>query len=280
MTTTHRTALAVASSLALVLSLDPLPAARAAEPEFVAIEAQTVAYREAGEFLLDEAPVNGPIAEVHAKHPFEIMRRQVTRGEYGRCVAAGRCKAAQGPSAPDLPVVGVSYDDAVDYAAWLSAETGETYRLPTDREWAIAAGSRYVDDGYGVVADPDNPAKRWLSRYESEAARARKADPVPRPAGGFGENEHGLLDVAGNVWEWTSTCFARHSTYTATGRTETYEICGVRVAEGSHRAYLSSFVRDPRGGACSVGVPPDNLGIRLVRDDRGLMGRMQDYFGL
>ena len=43
--------------------------------------------------------------------------------------------------------------------------------------------------------------------------------------------------------------------------------CGIRVVEGRHRTYMSDFVRDARGGGCSVGTPPSNLGFRLVRDD-------------
>jgi hypothetical protein len=44
--------------------------------------------------------------------------------------------------------------------------------------------------------------------------------------------------------------------------------CGIYVASGKHRAVLSSFVRNPKGGGCAVGVPPDNVGFRLVKDTR------------
>jgi hypothetical protein len=37
------------------------------------------------------------------------------------------------------------------------------------------------------------------------------------------------------------------------------------VVEGRHRAYVTNFVRDARAGGCAVGVPPANLGFRLVR---------------
>jgi len=40
------------------------------------------------------------------------------------------------------------------------------------------------------------------------------------------------------------------------------------VTVGRHRAPMSSFVRDPKTGGCSVGAPPANLGFRLIRDDR------------
>jgi formylglycine-generating enzyme required for sulfatase activity len=76
-----------------------------------------------------------------------------------------------------------------------------------------------------------------------------------------------LADLAGNVWEWTESCFERtaldrggHPAGAAVAN------CGVRVVEGRHRAYMVDFVRDPRSGGCAVGTPPSNLGFRLVRD--------------
>jgi hypothetical protein len=43
--------------------------------------------------------------------------------------------------------------------------------------------------------------------------------------------------------------------------------CGVRVVEGAHRTYMTDFIRDPRSGGCAAGVPPANLGFRLVVED-------------
>ena len=40
-----------------------------------------------------------------------------------------------------------------------------------------------------------------------------------------------------------------------------------RVVEGSHRTYITDFIRDARAGGCAVGLPPSNLGFRLVRED-------------
>ncbi len=42
--------------------------------------------------------------------------------------------------------------------------------------------------------------------------------------------------------------------------------CGVRVVEGAHRSYMTDFIRDPRSGGCAAGVPPANLGFRLVAE--------------
>jgi formylglycine-generating enzyme required for sulfatase activity len=90
---------------------------------------------------------------------------------------------------------------------------------------------------------------------------------TPQPVGFFGGNSNGLLDVAGNVWEWTETCFVRATLDDGSVRV-TNTNCGVRVVQGAHRTYMTDFIRDPRVGGCAAGVPPANLGFRLVVETR------------
>lgn len=225
----------------------------------------SISYRLSGEFTRDDKQIEAPRVELRIDRPLSMMLHQVSAADYQLCVDAGGCHAMPSGSSArtDRPAVQVSWQDASDYAVWLSAMTRQHYRLPTDAEWAYAAASRFKDDG--LTAEADDPSVRWIARYEREAQIDKTAIAL-RGFGGFGANERGLLDLAGNVWEWTSTCFVR-SALDASGRTVTQTSnCGVRIAEGQHRAYVSDFVRDAKAGGCSAGLPPTHLGFRLVRE--------------
>jgi formylglycine-generating enzyme required for sulfatase activity len=240
-------------------------------PALIALAPGSMQYRMAGDFVRGGKPAEAPLRTIRIAQPLEIMKSQVSGADYRRCVDDGACSAT-GAGRPDHPAVQVSWRDAHAYAAWLSRRTGETYRLPTDEEWAYAAGSRWQDDG--LPADPDDPARRWLARYERESnQKSAKIDAETQPIGAFGTNENGLLDVAGNVWEWTNTCFVRAEVDAAGNPTGKPTVnCGVRVVEGQHRAYVTDFIRDARAGGCAAGVPPTHLGFRLVRE-RNASGR-------
>ena len=242
-------------------------------PQTVVVAPHSFSYRDAGEFYRGGYAVDAPLRELSAAKPLEIMKYQVSEQEYSVCVDDGGCLAPERPNdrKADVPIVGVSYDDALSYAAWLSRQTGETWRLPRDEELAFAAGSRFPDDALGVDADARNPALRWLADYRREVARKASSNPSPRPRGSFAESEFGLADFAGNIWEWTGTCNRRVILDDGGDVASDISSCGIYLAVGKHRSPMSSFVRDPKGGGCSVGTPPDNLGFRLVKDTRWYM---------
>ncbi len=197
------------------------------------------------------------------------MKYQVQAADYARCVADKACDPAfrERDNSPGKPVTGVSFKDATDYAQWLSDRTGELWRLPTDAEWSLAAGSRFAGEVMQPPAGSADPSANWIANYRRMAAEAASADPKVHETGKFGANENGLVDVSGNVWEWTSTCYSRVS-LNPEGEVEVAaENCGVRVVEGRHRTYMTYFVQDAASGGCSIGSAPDHLGFRLVREE-------------
>ncbi|QWG19284.1 formylglycine-generating enzyme family protein [Bradyrhizobium sediminis] len=248
-------------------------------PAFVELQPGTISYRVAGDFTRASKQIEAPLASVRFTRPLSIMKHQVSAADYQRCVDDAGCRPLSPGVKPlaDRPAVQISWHDADAYASWLSRKTGEHYRLPTDEEWAYAAGSRYKDDSLPV--DDNDPSKRWIARYDRESNREYGADSEPQSFGHFGANENGLYDTAGNVWEWTSTCFVRTRLDDEGRATSRNSNCGVRVAEGQHRTYVTDFIRDARAGGCAVGVPPSNLGFRLVREHKSWISSVSSGLG-
>jgi formylglycine-generating enzyme required for sulfatase activity/serine/threonine protein kinase len=135
---------------------------------------------------------------------FAMDKTEVTNAEYAEFVheknhPAPSHWAGDKPAAGTemLPVVNVSYSDAIEFARWRSKRDSVTYRLPTEEEWEYAA--RGGDQGNLYP---------WGSTWEEGGAGVR--DPrviVPKPVGSYPKDKTrwGLLDMEGNVYEWTSS---------------------------------------------------------------------------
>ena len=128
-------------------------------------------------------------------------------------------------SGRNQPVVGVSYEDAAAFCAWLterersrgSLDSGHLYRLPTCDEWLAAAGIGVV--GIETNAYPwgwNWPPPRKLANLfdEGSASKDGFADGIEdyddgslltAPVGSYPPNRRGLYDISGNVWEMSAT---------------------------------------------------------------------------
>ena len=106
----------------------------------------------------------------------------------------------------DHPVVQVAYPDAAAYARWAGR------RLPTEAEWEYAArGGATTTYAWGDDVAPGGQlmANTWQGRfpYRNDGALGWVGT---SPVGTFPANGFGLVDMIGNVWEWTTTQFDAH----------------------------------------------------------------------
>jgi len=141
----------------------------------------------------DERP-----AEKKRLPAFKIDRTEVTRAMYARCVAARRCRKPplDLKSDPELPMTNVSWHEARAYCTYAGG------RLPTEAEWEKAARG---EDGreYPWGEEADCSRANW-GNFEGEGPCASSNPGGPVAVGGYpsGASPYGILDLAGNVWEW------------------------------------------------------------------------------
>lgn len=129
---------------------------------------------------------------------FDLSIHEVTFTEYDHFAQATERELPDdnGWGRGSRPVINVSVYDAMAFATWLSRQSGETFRLPTELEWEHAArgGSRtrypWGDDLGINQANCNGCGSRWDG---NETA----------PVGSFAPNPWGLHDMIGNVAEWT-----------------------------------------------------------------------------
>lgn len=150
-------------------------------------------------------PEELPFQEVELPD-FYIDRNEVTVGEYRRCVTAGKCqlpKPAEGcnfthEDRDNHPMNCVSNVQARDYCA----SVGKA--LPTEEQWEKAARGN------------DGRLYPWGNTFDPKIVTFRKegVPPGTEPVGSHPENAspYGVLDMTGNVWEWTSTMYVLTTT--------------------------------------------------------------------
>jgi len=156
----------------------------------------------AGRFRMGDITGNGrdneqPVHEVSVES-FAMGRYPVTFAEYDYFCeqASGWFKKRKKPNdrgwgRGNRPVINVSWHEAVSYTKWLSEQTGQQYRLPTEAEWEYAARAGTETDYW------------WGNEIDKSKANYNRNLGRTSPVGDYEPNPFGLYDTAGNVWEWT-----------------------------------------------------------------------------
>ena len=190
--------------------------------------------------------------------------------------ASWRAPALRMPD--NAPVVCVNWEDAFAYVRWLSEETGEEYRLPSEAEWEYAARagttSRYYwgDEGGEHCAyanGADRTAERRFERQEFRWSFSGCTDRMPFMAlvASFAPNAFGLYDMAGNVWEWVADCW--HDNYAGAPRDGSAWTsdgdCGRRVLRGGSWATGVAYLRSERRARVDAGSRNVHYGFRVAR---------------
>lgn len=194
-----------------------------------------------------------------------IWLQQRPRGEkpqprYWDNATVGVCK-------PNQPVVDITWYEAIAYCNWLTKrlkEAGklgkdEVIRLPTEAEWEKAA------------RDVDGRWWPWGNDWDQERANTvENFLQATTPVGIYplGASPYGALDMAGNVWEWTSSLYKDYPYKTDDGR-ENPEAQGPRVARGGSWVDEAGAARSASRANITPNFGSILIGFRCVRAPQG-----------
>jgi formylglycine-generating enzyme required for sulfatase activity len=253
----------------------------------------------------DAAEAEKPAHYVRFDRGFAMSRHEVTVGEFRRFIQAtgyrpratrrGHSIAydersgnfarrdgvdwqsdyAGGKANEDLPVLHVSVHDAEAYAAWLAAQTGRSYRLPSEAEFEYAMrGGTQGRYPWGAGAPPRQTGNLTGSNDVSPSGRrwnnafAGYGDGYwgPAQAGSFQPNAWGLHDLSGNISEWVADCW--HSSFRrapANGVAWFNPGCRSRVVRGGSWASSPAQTRAAWRSSSDSDMTNARVGFRVVR---------------
>lgn len=192
---------------------------------------------------------------------FAIGRYPVTIGEWNACVADGGCKPVRQTTEDERsPVHNLSWDDAVQFAAWLSRVSGRKYRLPSEAEWEFAVrggtASRYWwgdTIGVGLANCADCGGVQNVH--------------APLSVDQFKPNPFGLVDMLGGIAEWTADCwFANYRGAPADGSPREAKNCDRRVLRGGSFRSQHDAITVTSRNSYDQSVRYQLNGFRIARD--------------
>jgi len=192
---------------------------------------------------------------------FSVSKYEITFEQWDKCFDDRECSFKpqdHGWGRNNMPVVGISWNDAMKYVKWLSKITSKKYRLLSESEWEYAAKAGRIDS-----------YKHDICEYAVVNKCANKYN-HPVLVGSLKSNDFGIHDMLGNVWEWVADCYSPNHINTP--------------INGSHLKIFPCFARQLKGGSWAshinsvrianrykFGINPSNrehsdVGFRIARD--------------
>lgn len=202
---------ATATPVVIVVTATPIPSPTASPTPLIpalgeerVIGGAPMVFVPSGEFLMGGVPTEHADADEQPQHSvyldaFWMDKYEVTNAQYKRCVDVGRCRMPLStesatrklyygnPQYENYPVVTVSWDDARTFCEWAGK------RLPTEAEWEKSARGT------------DGRIYPWGNAFDKSKANVGEGSRGDTTAVGSyptGASPYGVMDLAGNVWEW------------------------------------------------------------------------------
>lgn len=216
----------------------------------------------AGDFLMGDIQGTGyqneqPVHQVSVGS-FAMSVYEITFADYDLFTqATGREPLNdQGWGRDNRPVINVSWEEATAYVEWLSQETGQNYRLPTEAEWEYAARAGTTTQYW------------WGNEIDTDKANCAGCDKqwdYTAPTGSFAPNPFGLYDTAGNVREWTCSAYEKKYQGAELRCANQDDDNQLRVVRGGSWYNWPRQLRAADRSWKAVNIRVNNVGFRVVR---------------
>ncbi len=264
-----------------------------------------------GEFLMgspDREPGRskreGPQVSVRIAAPFAVSKTEITVGQFAAFVAdSGYTTEAErngkaeifdlrdglmtakngaswrhnfkgGAADDELPVIRVSWNDALAYSQWLAAQTGKPYRLLSESEFEYVVRAGTTSPYWWGVGSPKTSVEniagskertgqiKWPVAFKGYTDRFWG----PAPVASFTPNPFGLHDMGGNAAEWVADCYAELVSLPTDGSSYEEDGCKRRVFRGAAWSYPPPFARSAYRNAAVPTHVAATIGFRVALD--------------
>jgi len=213
-----------------------------------------------------------PIHEVTIKN-FSMTKTEVTVEQYAECVIKKQCAAPDNSGdycnwgkadRKNHPVNCIDWNQANQYAKFISLKEVVAVRLPSEAEWEFAATSRGKNQKYPWGNDEPTCDRTVMNANGNYGCGTGRTMPVCSKTAG--NTEQGLCDMSGNVWEWVQDKYVR-SYADAPNDGSAYEKTGSRrvVRGGSFDGIDARYLRADNRNCGAPGGRLDFVGFRLAR---------------
>ncbi len=193
-----------------------------------------------------EVPCTIPLPEIVKVGDIEVSKYLVTMREYDLY-----CEMVH-KNLPDdetwgrdnRPVINISWEEATEYARWLSRQTNQKYRLPTREEWESICGGKGKKWYFG---DRESELDKYCWYNKNSSLKTH-------PVGEKEPNEYGIYDLHGNVWEWCQDSYEKE---------ENHKILkGGAFDSNSNDTYIEVI------GSANKSEAYNNVGFRLIKGSK------------
>ena len=209
----------------------------------------------AGSFLMgsERRPEEQPVRQVNIEQPIAVSRFEITNADFNQYCVSMNVRCPDSPWSDDeMPVVQVSWQEATNYAEWLSLETGHVYRLPTEEEWEYAARAGSEEPYYfGREITPVDAHSSANGEVDAPVGVARRT---------IKGNAFRLYHMSGNVREWVRDPWREN--YRVPGSPDTQD----RAVRGGSFADEAAELRSAARRPLPIDHRDDYTGFRIVRE--------------